>query len=127
LASHSASSLIRGLRPIFQTANGRIRGSSHGYTPDQPGKIVEAKEGYAVAALEIRGGERLDGFQLLFWKIRPSMGRLDAEGAYKSDWVGGHGGGKARNALSSDGRAVLGIYGASGADMDRLGLIYLPK
>ena len=77
--------------------------------------------------VELHTRDRLDGFQLLFWKIRPSMGRLDAEGTYKSDWIGGGGGGKARNALSSDGRAVLGIYGASGADMDRLGLIYLPK
>ena len=119
--------IIRGLRPIFQTASGRVRGSSHGDTPGQPHKTAEAKDGYAVAALEIRGGDRLDGFQLLFWKIRPAMGRLDAEATYKSDWIGGEGGGKARNALSSDGRAILGIYGASGADMDKLGLIYLPK
>jgi hypothetical protein len=116
--------IIRGVRPIFQTAIGRVRGKSHGNTPGKPSVTVEANEGYAVAALEAKGGERLDGFQVLFWKIRPTMMRLDADGAYKSEWIGGEGGGKAKHPLSSDGRPVLGISGASGADIDRLGLIY---
>lgn len=116
--------IIRGIRPIFQTAAGRIRGAGHGNTPGDPHATVEAKEGYAVAAIKTHGGDRLDGFQVLFWKIRPSMARLDAEGAYKSEWVGGKGGGKSRHPLSSDGRPVIGIAGASGADIDRLGLIY---
>jgi hypothetical protein len=123
----SGHRIIRGMRAIFQTATGRIRGSGHGHTSGHPSKVVEANEGYAVAAMEVRGGDRLDGFQLLFWKIRPAMWRLDADASYRSDWIGGSGGGKARNALSSDGRPVLGIFGASGSDMDRLGLIYLPK
>ena len=116
--------IIRGIRPIFQTAIGRVRGKSHGYAPGKPATTVEAKEGYAVAALHARGGQRLDGFQVLFWKVRTSTARLDADGAYKSDWIGGQGGGKTKHPLSSDGRPVLGIFGASGADVDRMGLIY---
>ena len=118
--------IIRGLRPVFQTAAGRVRGQMQGTATGQA-KVAEAREGYAVPALEVRGGDRLDGFQILFWKIRPSMGRLDAEGTYKSEWIGGGGGGKARHALGSDGRLVLGIYGASGSDIDKLGLIYVPR
>jgi hypothetical protein len=120
----SGHMIIRGIRPIFQLATGRVKGESHGTTHGLPHLTVEAKDGYAVAGLEPRGGDRLDGFQVLYWKIQPSMQRLDAECAYKSDWVGGGGGGKSKHPLSSDARPVIGIFGASGADMDRLGLIY---
>jgi len=116
--------VIRGIRPIFQTAAGRLKGKGHGNVKGEPGVTVEAKEGYAVAAIEARGGDRLDGFEVLFWKIPPSMWRLNAEGSYKSEWIGGKGGGKSRHPLGSNGQPVLGIFGASGAEVDRMGLIY---
>lgn len=120
--------VIRGVRAIYQTATGRVRGAGHGNIHGEPAARIEAKDGYAIAAIEPRGGDRLDGLQALIWKIHPTTSRLDAEGAYKSDWVGGHGGGKKRHPLSSDGRPVLGITVASGDQVDRLGLIYVePK
>lgn len=115
--------IIRGIRPIFQTAHGRVQGKRHGSDYGIPMR-VEAKEGYAVAAIEARGGDRLDGFQVLYWKIHPVDATLDAEGSYKSEWVGGGGGRKARHPLTSNGNAVIGISGASGDDVDRLGLVY---
>ena len=115
--------IIRGIRPIFQTAHGRVPGKVHGKQHGQPTK-VEAKDGYAVAATEARGGDRLDGIQVLFWKIHGFDVSLDAEGSYKSDWIGGGGGRKALHPLSSNGSPVIGISGASGDDVDRVGLVY---
>jgi hypothetical protein len=123
---YSGHRIIRGIRPIFQTASGRVPGSLHGEEDGAPTK-VEAKEGYAVAAIEARGGDRLDGIQVLFWKIRPSGVSLEAEGSYKSDWIGGKGGGKALHPLSSNGNPVIGIFGASGNDVDRVGLVYYER
>ena len=124
LADYGFNRVIGGLRAIFETANGRIRGDSHGTTLGKPNFVIEAKPGYAVVALEARGGDRLDGFKALFWKIHEFDVSMDAEGSYQSDWVGGQGGGKARHPLSSNGSPVLGISGRSGTQIDRLGLIY---
>jgi hypothetical protein len=118
--------IIRGVRPIFQTAHGRVPGKRHGVENGAPIR-VEAKEGYAVAAIEARGGDRLDGFQVLYWKIHPADINLDAEGSYKSEWVGGGGGHKGRHPLTSNGNIVIGITGASGEDVDRLGLVYYER
>ncbi|EDY19329.1 hypothetical protein CfE428DRAFT_3014 [Chthoniobacter flavus Ellin428] len=118
--------IIRGVRPIFQTSHGRITGQRHGVENGAPIR-VEAKEGYAVAAIEARGGDRLDGFEVLYWKIHPADINLDAEGSYKSEWIGGGGGHKGRHPLTSNGNPVIGIAGASGEDMDRLGLIYYDR
>jgi hypothetical protein len=117
--------VIRGIRPVFQTARGRVRGKGHGNTRGQPDAVIEAKEGYAVAALEARGADRLDGFKVLFWKILPFDVSLDADGSYQSDWVGGLGGAKGRHQLSSDGHPVIGISGGAEDQITRLGLIYL--
>jgi len=123
---YSGHRIIRGIRPIFQTASGRVPGGLHGHA-DGASTKVEAKEGYAVAAIEARGGDRLDGIQVLFWKIRASDVSLEAEGSYKSDWIGGKGGGKALHPLSSNGNPVIGIAGASGDDVDRVGLVYCER
>lgn len=116
--------VIRGICPIFQTATGRVRGQNHGSTRGKPTMTVEAKPGYAVAALEARGGNVLDGFQVLFWKVNTFDARLDAEGTYKSAWIGGSGGEKARHPLSSDGRAVIGVTGEGKSFISRIGLLY---
>lgn len=122
----SGHKIIRGIRPIFQTARGRVPGQRHGVANGNPVR-VEAKEGYAVAAIEARGGDRLDGFEILYWKIHPSDINLDAEGSYKSEWIGGGGGHRFRHPLTSNGNPVIGIAGASGEDVDRLGLVYYDR
>ena len=87
---------------------------------------VEAKDAhYAVAAIEARGGDRLDGIQVLFWRIRGVDISLDVEGSHTEQiWIGGGGGKKALHPLTSNGNPVIGISGASGDDVDRVGLIY---
>jgi hypothetical protein len=123
---YAGNEIIRGIRPIYQTAEGRFPGGLHG---EKTGPVikVEAKDGYAVAALEARSGDQVDGIRVLFWKIRFADVHLEADGAYDSDWIGGRGGHKARHPLSSNGNPVIGILGASGTGLDRLGLIYYER
>lgn len=123
LGDYGSHRIIGGIRPVFETAGGRARGQSHGTTNGNPDVVIEAKEGYAVAGLDARGGDRLDGFKVLFWKIHELDVSMDAEGSYQSAWVGGQGGSKP-HPLSSNGQPVLGISGGSGVAVDRLGLIY---
>jgi len=118
--------IIQGIRPIFQTAHGRVEGAMHGRVNGSPIK-TEAKDGYAVAAIEARGSNRLDGLQVLYWRIHPFDVGLDADGAYKSEWIGGEGGKKAPHPLSSNGNPVIGIAGASGNAVDRVGLVYYER
>lgn len=118
--------IVRGIRAVFQTANGRVGGAMHGRENGNPIR-VEAKDGYAVAAIEARGSNRLDGLQVLFWKIHPFDVSLDADGAYKSEWIGGEAGKKALHPLSSNGNPVIGISGASGNAVDRVGLVYYDR
>ena len=116
--------IIRGLRGIFQTAHGRVTGTLHGKKTG-PSTTVEAKDGYAVAAIEARGGDRLDGMQVLFWRIRGVDVSLEAEGSYESRWIGGAGRqAKSPHPLTSNGNPVIGIAGASGDGVDRVGLVY---
>jgi hypothetical protein len=118
--------IIRGIRPIFQTAKGRAPGTLHG---KEDGELtrVEAKDGYAVAAIEARGGARLDGLQVLFWKIHMFDVSLVPEGEYRSEWIGGKGGHPSLHPLGANGKPVIGISGASAEDVDSLGLIYCQK
>jgi hypothetical protein len=118
--------IIRGIRPIFETAKGRVPGTLHG-TENGELTRVEAKEGYAVAAIEARGGARLDGLQVLFWKIHTFDVSLVPEGEYRSEWIGGKGGHPSLHPLGANGRPVIGISGASAEDVDSLGLIYCQK
>jgi hypothetical protein len=123
---YSGHRIIRGIQPIFQTASGRLPGDVHGEEDGAP-TTIEAKDGYAVAAIEARGGDRLDGLEVLFWKIHAVDVSLDAEGSYKSHWIGGKGGYKRRHPLTANGSPVIGISGASGSDVDRVGLIYCER
>ena len=126
---YSGHPIIHGLRPIFEIQTGRVRGKNHGSTHGQPTATIEAKPGYAVVPRSKHGaGDRLGRLPGAVFEDPPGFDiRLDAEGSYKSEWVGGHGGAKARHPLSSDGRPVIGILGGSGDDIDRLGLLYMDE
>ena len=123
---YAGNEIIRGIRPIFQTATGRFPGGLHG---EKVGHAitVEAKDGYALAAIDARAGDQLDSIRVLFWKIDFADVRLEAEGSYRSDWIGGRGGHKSLHPLTSNGNPVIGILGASGTGVDRMGLIYYER
>ncbi len=120
--SYAGHTVISGIRPIFQTLAGRVKGERYG-AGGETTVTLEAREGYAVSQVNISGGDRLDGLELQYWRIAAGSGGLDAAGAYKSEWVGGKGGAKARSPLSGNGNPVVGVFGGAGSEIDRLGLI----
>jgi hypothetical protein len=83
-------------------------------------RTVKAKKGYAVGGLVGKGQVLVDGFKVIF--MRTKEGSLDPHDFYESEWIGGPGGDDARR-LGGDGKPVIGIYGRSGDDLNRLGLI----
>ncbi|MEN6451856.1 MAG: hypothetical protein ABFC96_15305 [Thermoguttaceae bacterium] len=112
---------IHSLQPKYLTSTGKVLGTIHGRLYAQDAKVehmglfvdVEAKEGYAIGAIVAKAGDRIDGFRVVFMRIRGD--RLDPSDKYESRWVGGRGGG-AETTLDGAGLPIIGIHGNSSAD-----------
>lgn len=118
--------VINGVRPVYQTPKGRVRGKARGY---RVGNLitVEAREGFAVSGVTAKAGDRMDRVQVEFMRINYPTRDLDPNSLYKSGWTGGKGGIRDHH-LTGGGKLIVGIYGASGDELDRFGLLYLdPK
>ncbi len=115
--------VVNGVCPVYQTASGRVRGKARGY---RVGNLitVEAREGFAVSGVTAKSGDRMDRVQVEFMRINYPTRDLDPNSLYKSGWVGGKGGLKDHH-LTGGGKLIVGIYGASGDELDRFGLLYL--
>jgi hypothetical protein len=119
-------SLVNYLQPIYLTAKGERHGPGYGLLTERT-LTVKAKPGFAVGALSIRGGGLLDGFSVTFMKLGPTG--LDRDGAYRSDWIGGTGGGGPET-VGGDGSFVIGIHGklVDGVKPGSLGVVlFRPK
>jgi hypothetical protein len=111
--------VVKSVQPIYfaggRTVASKVYGHEEGDTI-----AIEAKKGYAVAGIVAKGGDFVDGFKVIFMRIGKQS--LDTTTSYESDWVGGQGG-NPEKVLGGDGEPVIGIYGISGSDLNRLGLI----
>jgi hypothetical protein len=69
------------------------------------------------------------GIQVIFMKMIPSESRLDSSSAstYRSLWFGSRPRKDKPKELGGDGRPVVGVFGARGADCDVIGLIQMSK
>lgn len=114
-------SVLGCLKPIFATSHGNREGELRG---SGQGTTVLAKEGYAVGGLYARGGEVVNCIQLIFMRINPDGLSLNTQDSYLSDWLGGEGGGKAKE-LNSRGHLVVGVTGQTDSVVNSLGLVYL--
>ena len=92
-------------------------GDLHG-TAGGESKRLDAKPGYAVGTIIARGGVVIDGFQLIFMKVRGAV--LDPTDSYLSEWLGGTGGGLKR--LEAGGQPITGLYGAAGNEVNSIGI-----
>jgi hypothetical protein len=124
--NYSGHPIIGSLTPVYLTPQGEVDGPTFGRA-DAPVKSVMAREGYAVAGIIPVSGHRLDGFSVVFMRIKDNEPALDPKSRYVSEHVGGRGGGKANASCGDDGRLVVGICGRSGGDVDSAGLILLGK
>src|SRR4029079_19440024 len=95
------------LQPIYLTPAGEKLGTGYGKAPAKP-LIVQAKPGYAVGGMRIRGGGVLEGYRLVFMRIRGKL--LNPTDKYDSPWLGR----ESRAAdypLIGDSRPIIGIHG----------------
>ncbi len=101
---------IRSIRPIFLTAHGDVNGPTRGDNrgPGQGADVqnVRAKEGFAVAGITVRAGNRIDGLSVTFMQIQ-GMG-LNPRSAYTSDWYGNQAG-SAEVRQGGSGQPVIGL------------------
>jgi hypothetical protein len=113
--------VVASVQPIYMTDHGNLASKVYG---NPVGKVVslQAKPGYAVGAIVAKGGDRLDGFKVVFMRVHG--GRLALRQCYESEWVGGRGGG-AETRIGGDGKLVVGIFGGCGAEVDALGLVQI--
>ncbi|MBI1368211.1 MAG: hypothetical protein GC162_06105 [Planctomycetes bacterium] len=108
------------IEPIFMTPAGQTIGLKVG--KGKTDHEIVAKPGYFISDINLRGGERLDGFQLVF--MRMTARGPDPKDTYQSDWQGGTGG--SPKSISGNGQPVVGIHGKAGEDIDSLGVVFVP-
>lgn len=115
---YEGSPIIEGLQPIYLTPEGKTSGTFRGSS--RAPKEVLARPGYAVGGITAKGGSRLIGFRIAFFRV--SGAGLDPKDSYLSEWFGGKGG-RPETKLGGDGKPVVGVHGRSGDHIDSLGLI----
>ena len=116
--------MVKSLTPIYLTREGIVRGETRG-KPAGRVTTIQAREGYAVGGLVTRQGKRVHGFEVIFMKINPVMARLDPakQNTYSEEFLAGSG---SMRTIGGEGKLIVGVYGASGADVDTVGLMHLP-
>ena len=113
---------IRAFRPIYLTGTTESKGKQYGTNLSHV-VTLKAKPGYAVGGIIGKAGLTMDGMLVIFMHVTPD-GKLDPQDSYRSDWVGGKGGGP-ETLLGGDGTPVIGIIGKAN-DKECMGLgLYL--
>jgi hypothetical protein len=108
--------IVLAATPIYMTTNGEERGKAYGNVFERR-LIAKAKDGYAVGGLVLRCGGAIDGFYLIYMKVKTGA-TLDVNDSYQSEWIGNHGGGPPI-LLGCTGETVVGFQ-AAGRPGDRL-------
>jgi hypothetical protein len=86
-----------------------------------PLEYVLAREGYALGAIQVDGGEFVYAVRLAFMRIDGN--RLDAKDSYISQWIGSPSG-KDPTTLNGKGAPVIGFHGRAAAIVDAVGLVF---
>jgi hypothetical protein len=119
LGAFFTTEVVKYIQPIYLTPQGEKAGRAFG-NPDEVERSVTTKApaGYAVGAVDIRGGGGLDAITVTYMKFNGT--RLDPTDVQVSPTLGGgkNGGGL----LDGDGTPVIGICGRIGDGGKWLGL-----
>ena len=110
---------IKAVRPIFRATSGESLGDWCG-VPRGKARRVCAQDGYAVAGIVAKYGNRVDGMRLIYMRVKD--GRLNPDDTYRSEWIGGRRG-SPETLCAANGHPVIGIYGRKGADLGALGFL----
>ncbi|MCG8584039.1 MAG: hypothetical protein MI757_04925 [Pirellulales bacterium] len=94
---------VASLQPVYRVANGKhVTGRVYG-VPGEFSRVIVAKKGYAVGAIDVRVGAALNGFSLTFYRVTPTG--LNAKTAYRSPWYCNNTGGSSRR-IDGGGRRI---------------------
>ncbi len=110
---------ISSVQPIFRSGRTLLEGERHGGLLGKETTAI-AKPGYAVGALRTHTGLTVDGFEMVFMRIKGN--RLDPTDSYNSPWLGDERGGSP-GAVFSKGDMVVGLQGRAREEVNALGLI----
>jgi hypothetical protein len=114
---------LSSIQPIFLSPEGVTTGATYGREEDEA-VTVQAREGYAVAAVTLRGRYQVEGIVVGFAKIARTG--LSPKDVYTSELYG-YGGGNARS-LSGGGKVIVGVVGRSNEfQLEALGLVHLVR
>lgn len=113
---------VGSVQPLYRSGSSStlIEGQRYGELNGEEATVV-AKPGYAVGALRTRTGLSVDGFELLFMKVKDDQ--LDPTDNYLSPWLGDTQGGSPRDVLNQGGNLVVGVQGRATKKVDALGLV----
>lgn len=106
------------MQAIYNGPGGRIEGARYGVTRSTP-HVLEAKDGYAVGAVTMRVGGKIDAMKLTFMKL--DNGVLNPADSYSSEWIGGTNTGEKTYKMLG---VPIGIYGTHDVDCNSIGLIF---
>lgn len=114
---------IESIQPLYRSlkTGGGKRGQVHGHA-DGESKRVYAPDGYAVGGLNGRVGAVVDGFELIYMKIKPD-GTLDPNDTQISEWVGNDQGG-VPGSVNGNGKPITEIKGYTGDHLSSLELVF---
>ena len=108
------------IQPIYLGPDGKMESERYGQVMIE--KIrVEAKEGYAVGGLVAQVDRQLQGFRLVFMRIKEDA--LDPNDRHESRWLGMRGEGEEIE-IGCDGRKVVGLKMPRSNRLSSIGLIF---
>jgi len=122
-SNYKKTVVVNGVTPIYRTETGKVRGNHYGRSEGDP-ITLEAKEGFAVAGLEVKAGERMDQLRVIFMRYNVALDGFNSADAYKSDWIGGPSQPAERRLIPNQ-KMIVGIFGGSGLGLDHFGLLYV--
>jgi hypothetical protein len=114
--------VIGAVSPIYMVGDQFSLGKQHGQGTMKKWLRSYARPGYAIGGLHVQSGGGVDGFHIIYMKIKKEG--LDPGDSYKSEWYGGPGG-NGMTKLSGEGTLVIGIIGKESArNLTGIGLAY---
>ena len=115
---------VGSIEPIYRTAAGLVSGQRHGQPIGDTTEFL-AEEGYAVSGLVLHAPQRIEGFRILFSRIRDDGLGFDPTDGYASEKFLLVPEGAPR--IDTDGKLVVGLWGWwAVTEMRGIGLYKLP-
>ena len=113
---------IGSVQGLYRAGTKVVEGQRYG-TLSGPEVAAVAKPGYAIGAFRTHAGLGLDGFEIIFMKVKGN--RLDPADAYLSPWLGDPRGGGPQFVANPEGRFPVGLQGRAEGSIRALGLVIL--